>query len=383
MLSRSVSGTESGSTPYSQMSALSDYAPRIEEFTRQFLDRLREEEGKYVPLLNYMTYYAYDVLAALAFGKPMGFINGEANEFSTRILKLMTSSLTAFGLLHHMPWLMNTLGIITSLAGPLKEWKDFTVNQMEARIAVSCIIFRSNSVAVPVEGTNMLQLKDAKPDMVTHLIDNTPNNGAGRALLHSESRLTMSAGSETISSALTFVFMQLATQPAYMQALRKEIRANEATYHCEGPLPLLDAVIQESMRLWPSVYFASQRVTPPEGLTIGTHFIPGNMLVQIPPFVLNRDPRNFVNPDKFIPERWLDRPELVLWKDAFMPFSTGPYNCAGKGLAMMELRSMISRVVKEFDVVLPDDCKEEIYWGGIRDHFTAGPPKQNVKFVKV
>jgi cytochrome P450 len=231
--------------------------------------------------------------------------------------------------------------------------------------------------------THNHQVKDAKPDLVSHLIAHTSNDATGRALLYSESRLIISAGSETTSSALTFIFMHLATHPAYMYALRKEFRANESTYHCQRPLPLLDAIINESMRMWPSVFFPAQRVTPPEGLSINGHFIPGDVIVQIPSFTLYHDARNFVRPDEFIPERWIDRPELILRKETFMPFMTGPYNCAGKGLAMMELRSVVGRVVSEFDVEVPEGFVAEGFWEAIKDHFTAGAPKVDVSFVKV
>lgn len=230
---------------------------------------------------------------------------------------------------------------------------------------------------------NNPQLKDTKSDLVSHLITATPDTPAGHELLYGESRLIISAGSETTSTALTFIFMQLATHPAYMRAVRQEFRDNAASYNCEKALPLLDAVIYESMRLWPSVFFGAQRVTPPEGLTINDHFIPGNMIVQIPHFPVLHDARNFVNPDEFIPERWTDKPELVLQRQAFMPFSTGPYGCAGKGMAMMEMRSVIGRVVGEFDIALPDDFVADKYWDDIKDHFTAGPPAQEVRFLKV
>lgn len=177
--------------------------------------------------------------------------------------------------------------------------------------------------------------------------------------------------------------MHLATHPRYMYALRKEFRDNASTYHCQRALPLLDAIIQESMRIWPSVFSASPRLTPPEGLTINGHYIPGNISVQIPPFAMNRDPRHVVEPHKFIPERWLGKPELLLRKEVCTPFMTGPYNCAGKALAMMELRSVVGRVVNEFDVKLPEDFEAEKYWNGIKNHFTAGVPKQNVVFVRV
>ncbi|KAF1840748.1 cytochrome P450 [Cucurbitaria berberidis CBS 394.84] len=339
--------------------SLSDFAPHIEMFTDQLITRLREEEGKAVPLLEYVTYYSYDVMAALAFGKPMGFITGQSSDVAESILSTFTRGVNALGLMYHMPWLMNALGVLTSIAGPMREWRDFSVNQMKARMA----------------------LKDARPDLISHLINNTANNESGHNLLYGESRLIISAGSETVSSALTFVFMHLAVYPSYMHAIRKEYRKHEAEYNCERPLPLLDAVIQESMRLWPSVLFASQRVTPPEGLTINGHFIPGNMIINMPPFTIYRDPRNFVDPDSFIPERWTDRPDLVLDKSAFHPFSTGPYSCAGKGLAMMELRSVVGRVLDEFDIVLPEGFVSEHYFEDIKEHFTAGPPRLLVQFV--
>ena len=42
---------------------------------------------------------------------------------------------------------------------------------------------------------------------------------------------------------------------------------------------------------------------------------------------------NFANPEKFVPERWLDpTPEEYRHDDkaAFQPFSIGPRNCVGK-----------------------------------------------------
>ncbi|KAF2833080.1 cytochrome P450 [Ophiobolus disseminans] len=340
---------------------LSDYAVKIDEFTAQLLTRLRDQAGSPVPLLETMTFFSYDVMADLAFGKPFGFIKGEQSDVAASILKAMTGSLAAFGLLQHVSWFMNTLEKATFFLGPMKEWSNWSVSQMQKRMAV----------------------KDAKSDLVSHLIANTSNDNAGRALLYGESRLIVSAGGETTSTALTFIFMHLATHPKYIYALRKEFRANEALYSCQRPLPLIDAIINESMRMWPSVFFPSQRITPPEGLTVQGHFIPGDMIVQIPPFALHRDPRHFVRPEEFVPERWLDRPELVLRKEAFIPFATGPYNCAGKGLAMMELRSVVSRVVNEFDVKVLEGFDEREYWEGIKDHFTAGAPRVDVRFVGV
>lgn len=51
-----------------------------------------------------------------------------------------------------------------------------------------------------------------------------------------------------------------------------------------------------------------------------------------------------------MPERWTSQPELILRKDAFVPFSYGAYNCAGKPLAMMQLRMVIAMLIKKFEL---------------------------------
>jgi hypothetical protein len=116
--------------------ALSDYAPMVEKFTEQLLQRFRKEEGKPIPLVEYMTYYSHDVMSELAFGHSMGFVKGEQNEAAQSILNTMTGSLTMIGFLSHVPWIMQALGLLTSRVGPMKEWTDWSVNHMKTRMAV-------------------------------------------------------------------------------------------------------------------------------------------------------------------------------------------------------------------------------------------------------
>jgi cytochrome P450 len=119
--------------------SLSDYAPQVENFTDQLLTRLRSEEGRSIPLFEYATYYSYDVMAALAFGKPMGFIKGEQSDVAASVLATFTNSVQALGYMYHMPWLMNAIGVLTSFAGPMKEWRDWSVSQMKARMQVTSL----------------------------------------------------------------------------------------------------------------------------------------------------------------------------------------------------------------------------------------------------
>ncbi|KAG8410235.1 hypothetical protein J3459_017227 [Metarhizium acridum] len=82
---------------------------------------------------------------------------------------------------------------------------------------------------------------------------------------------------------MTHVFFQLA------HALHRELDVLPSLAHDNLlKVPLLDAVISETMRLHPAVPSGTQRMTPPEGLPIGERHIPGNTIVQVPSYTVFR-----------------------------------------------------------------------------------------------
>lgn len=100
-------------------------------------------------------------------------------------------------------------------------------------------------------------------------------------------------------------------------------------------------------------------------------------------YSLQRDVRNFSPlPDSFIPERWLPEEqqialEPVVFKDrsnvlhntsAFIPFSTGPSNCVGKGLAHMQMKMLICSVMQKFDLHLADGYDPKQWREDIEDY---------------
>ncbi|BCS24988.1 cytochrome P450 [Aspergillus puulaauensis] len=344
--------------------SLADYAPRVEEFTSQLLVRIGKNLGQPILVNEICIHYSYDVMSALAFGDPMGFIKGDSNDIAKSVLDNIQKGVDAIGLLLHVPWLMGMLTTFSWAIGPMREWNEYSEK---------LVIQRKN-------------MKNPKPDLFSHLLDNTEDTAAGRSLLNSECRLIVGAGSDTTATALTFLLVNFALYPEWLQRLREEVDPTFANSHfdCTRAQPVLDAIINESMRLSPSVFFGSQRETPPEGMKIGDTFIPGGTIISIPAYQVGREERNFVHATKFLPERWYAKPELIINKKAHMPFLTGPFNCAGRNLAMMELRSVVARVVHEFDIAFPpgSDFDAEDYFGRIKDHFVSGAPPQHLVFTR-
>jgi cytochrome P450 family 628 len=136
------------------------------------------------------------------------------------------------------------------------------------------------------------------------------------------------------------------------------------------PLPVLDSIIHESLRLQALIPSGEERKTPPSGLRIGPHtFIPGNVVVRVPNFCICRDERYFVHADDFIPERWTTRKDLVIDESVAQPFGLGAYSCVGRELGLMEIRAVIANLAAEYTWRLDDRVDPEAWEFTGKDHF--------------
>ena len=174
-------------------------------------------------------------------------------------------------------------------------------------------------------------------------------------LLEADVRLLMIAGSDTTATTLAFLFYHLAQAPSIVKQLRQELvdhGVGNDTFDIPklNNLLYMNACINECLRLHPPVPGGVHRSSPEEGIEVNGHYIPGGIQVLTPMYTIQRSPRAFVHPDEFIPERWTTRPELILNKQAWFPFSLNSWGCIGKQLAYNELRTVTAKIVLDFDV---------------------------------
>ncbi|NEW43627.1 cytochrome P450 [Nocardia cyriacigeorgica] len=184
-------------------------------------------------------------------------------------------------------------------------------------------------------------------DILSTLLDTRYEDGSAisDSDLCDQLRTLLVAGHETTANTLVWALLRLHREPAVLERLRTELRASDG----ENPtrLPYLDAVCQETLRLHPAVPIVLRRLTGPftlRGVRLDSEAIMG---IAVP--LLHSDPAVWVEPDRFQPERFIERRYTPF---EFAPFGGGHRRCVGAALAELELRIAVATIVARTELRL-------------------------------
>lgn len=152
------------------------------------------------------------------------------------------------------------------------------------------------------------------------------------------------AGFETTGHAVSWALDELGRHPLWQEQVYQE--SLQESWPSPATHPSTEAVLKESLRLYPPVWLLSRK--PTEALTHQDLALKPDDFVLISPWLLHRQPAIFAAADEFRPERWLENPPQPPY--AFIPFGGGPRRCIGEHLAMAEGMLAISRIIQQFHV---------------------------------
>lgn len=158
------------------------------------------------------------------------------------------------------------------------------------------------------------------------------------------------AGADTTANTLTFAIWSILKQPDLQKILVEEVtnyagQMNDASLE---KLPILNAVIDETLRLFCAAPATLPRVTPPNGATLGGYFIPEGAIVGTQAYSIHRDAALWPNAEVFDHTRWLS-PERIsdAARASYSPWGAGSRICMGMHVAKMELRLAITTFFRE------------------------------------
>jgi len=157
------------------------------------------------------------------------------------------------------------------------------------------------------------------------------------------------AGHETTSNALTWTWLLLSEHPEVESRLHAELDrvVGRRIPTANDELPYAEAVVRESMRLYPPAWAIGRRALrdhEADGVRI-----PAGSVVVVSPWLLHHDARWWSEPSAFRPERWLgDLPPAP--RHAYLPFGGGPRMCIGEGFAMLETRLLLATIGRRWSL---------------------------------
>ncbi|KAH9477825.1 Cytochrome P450 monooxygenase orf5 [Psilocybe cubensis] len=345
--------------------ALKGYEELIVKRSRQLVDLLSSKKGV-TNLTEYISYFAYDIMSDLAFGGGSDLLgHGDA----TGLWHMMEAGQQNAIFMSRVPWLGILFFRLPFVAGEIKAFRVYARERAGIR---------------KKEGSRY-------KDIFHHLVD---EDGVGSerlttAEVTSDGGLAIIAGSDTTSSALSHFFYFLLCSPnAYkrVQAEVDELGDDVLDTSKHARMTYLTAAINETLRLFPPILSGSHRTEYKGngGRMLGSHYLPEGSSAFIPTYTIQRDPRNFSPAtDSFYPERWLPEAqrrelepkvfgnplEYIHNASAFIPFSMGPSNCAGKNLAYLEMRMVICMIMHQLDLKLEEGYEKGRWAEDVKDYF--------------
>ncbi len=141
------------------------------------------------------------------------------------------------------------------------------------------------------------------------------------------------AGHETTATALAWAVERLIRHPEKLDRLTEETRAGETEY--------LDAVVTETLRLRPVISVVARRLTEP--VEIGGWELPAGVTVTPSIYLVHRRPDVYPEPERFLPERFIDNPPGTY---TWIPFGGGVRRCLGGAFAQFEMRVVLAELVR-------------------------------------
>ncbi|GLB41355.1 putative cytochrome P450 [Lyophyllum shimeji] len=319
--------------------------------TAQLLEILAQKKGA-VSLSHWISLWAIDVMGDMAFSG--GFETMTAGEDKEGWMEVLHMGALFVGVLGQVPWMRDILALAPA-PGPILSFQKFAGEKVEET--------KKKTGGI---------LKD-----ILSIVQNDTEGGIelSRLQAHADASFIVLAGSDTVSEAMTALMRYLCADSEVQKTLRSEL-----TVAFDGPiedmdpytlskLPYLDACVQEVLRMVPPVAAGPPRWNKDIDTQVLDQVIPAGTTVACPNYAMFRDPRNFVDPDRFRPERWLEGgiggPHNT---EAYVPFCYGPGVCIGKPVAVYNMKLLTASLVRAFALSFPDDFDVKRFDDSYREH---------------
>ncbi|XP_054165797.1 cytochrome P450 3A9-like [Oppia nitens] len=318
--------------------------------------------------------YSMEVIIQVCFGTKVDALLDEDNPIISNAKKLFSFDFnTNLLILFLFPWLAKSLKLKIFDENSSKFFCNFTFQIIEERRqqkqqqqqlkSVDNIEKRVDFLQIMLESVSETSSIQYDNDNTDEFITNKTNKNKEnyRELtndeLLSQCILFFIAGYEGPATTLSIITYLLAKNPLVQEKLYKEIdnyfkKNKDVDYDKLYSLKYLDAVIMESLRLYPSSTFLERVATDDYTLSTGIQIKKGH-LIHIPVYSIHHDNTIYPDADQFLPERFLannvDQQQQQQHNPyVYLSFGAGPRNCIGMRLAQMEIKLALANAIHKY-----------------------------------
>lgn len=162
----------------------------------------------------------------------------------------------------------------------------------------------------------------------------------------------VAAGHETATITIAWAFYWLHRNPDVLERLIAEIDAlgDDPAPEALAKLPYLEAVVQETLRLYPTVAIATRQLAQP--FELKGHLLPAGVIVGAATSLVHYREDLYPEPERFRPERFLGK---TFGPAEYFPFGGGARRCLGAAFAMYEIKIVIATLLRAVRVRAVDD----------------------------
>ncbi|CAI6332717.1 unnamed protein product [Periconia digitata] len=341
--------------------SIASYEPLIREYFDVLIAKLAKTAPDTFDMVAWFNYTTFDIIGDLCWGESFNCLaSGQGHAFISVLLHFKAATIATA--IKYYPAIDALIPYITPKSALTMLHNVFDTGHQSIQRRIQD------------------EAKSDQSDILGHVLRYNKNNPVSLQMSQEEiefNALTMIiGGSETLTTALCGALYQLVSHPSSYQALVTEIRSTfQSEKQISGatvkPLPYLNAVINETLRLCPPFPDLMRRAVPKGGATVaGHHFTEGTVL-GVACWPMFQSSKHFSDPGKFAPERWLHDAgdeNLSHNGNAFYPFALGPHGCIGQSLALLEMRLLLALLFFHFDFDSPrggfdwDWNEQKIYW---------------------
>ncbi|KAL2755499.1 hypothetical protein ACRALDRAFT_2041856 [Sodiomyces alcalophilus JCM 7366] len=319
----------------------------VKSYIDVFSLKMREfaKTGTPVNLVDWFAYTTFDIIGDMALGEPFGCLTNEDFRFW---VPLISESIKAGAFEQATRRLAEADGTIQKLLLKL-------IPDRIRRTRIQHLEYSKQKIL-----NRMAQSNSEHKDFLYYLMKQSEKGSINQDEVIVNGALFIIAGTETTAGFLAGLFNQLLRNRRVLDKLTAEIRSSFAkdedlNYEDLVKLPYLSAVLDEGLRIFPSAPIGFVRTVPAGGDTVDGEFIPGGTTVSVPMWGATHSERNFSEPYRFIPERWLDKENSTDKFGASNAFSLGSRGCIGRNLSYMEMRLIIGKLLWHNDVEFHGD----------------------------